>query len=416
MTVSSYSNFFSLFIFSLFMIPAVILGLLGTKTKKIGINYALKCYGMIISIPMMILLFGLNSKQMIQFVAFVLYEVLLVYIYHCFKKRANSEFVYYTVFSLSMLPILIVKAVPVLFSKILPLASPLIIDRKICISADKFSFLGFIGISYISFRIWQMVIEIHDDKIKEISLLEMLYFITFFPTITSGPIDRYQRFKKDLEAEIETKDYIINYLFVGIKKIFIGVLYKFALATFINIYIMQKLPPHATSFGTTVLYMYAYTFYLFFDFAGYSNFAVGTSYILGIKTPENFNKPFLAHNMKEFWDRWHMSLSKWFGDYLFSRFVLNSLRNGTFKSKKTATRCGYMLTMFTMGLWHGFYLFYIAYGIYQGLMLVLTDIYVKSKTYRKFKKSKYYDAVSIAVCFHVVSFGMLLFSGYLFNF
>ena len=75
-----------------------------------------------------------------------------------------------------------------------------------------------------------------------------------------------------------------------------------------------------------------------------------------------------------------------------------------------------MLTMFTMGLWHGFYLFYIAYGIYQGLMLVLTDIYVKSKTYRKFKKSKYYDAVSIAACFHVVSFGMLLFSGYLFNF
>ena len=360
MTVSSYSNFFSLFIFGIFMIPAVILGLLGKKTKKIGINYALKRYGMIISIPMMVLLFGLNSKQMIQFVAFILYEVLLVYIYYCFKKRVNSEFVYYTVFSLSMLPILIVKAVPVFFSKILPLVSPLLSDRKICISADKLSFLGFIGISYISFRIWQMIIEIHDDKIKEFSLPEMLYFITFFPTITSGPIDRYQRFKKDLEAEIETKDYIINYLFVGIKKIFIGALYKFALAT--------------------------------------------------------FNKPFLAHNMKEFWDRWHMSLSKWFGDYLFSRFVLNSLRNGTFKSKKTATRCGYMLTMFTMGLWHGFYLFYIAYGIYQGLMLVLTDIYVKSKTYRKFKKSKYYDAVSIAACFHVVSFGMLLFSGYLFNF
>lgn len=140
MTVSSYSNFFSLFIFGLFMIPALILGLLGKKTKKIGINYALKSYGMIISIPMMILLFGLNSKQMFQFVAFILYEVLLVYIYYCFKKRANSEFVYYTVFSLSMLPILIVKAVPVFFSKILPLASPLISDRKIFISADKLSF------------------------------------------------------------------------------------------------------------------------------------------------------------------------------------------------------------------------------------------------------------------------------------
>lgn len=149
---------------------------------------------------------------------------------------------------------------------------------------------------------------------------------------------------------------------------------------------IAKLPSHASSIGTTILYMYAYTLYLFFDFAGYSNFAIGTSYILGVKAPENFNKPFLAHNMKEFWDRWHISLSKWFGDYLFSRFVLNTLRNGTFKSKKVAVRCGYMLTMLVMGLWHGTYVFYLVYGLYQGLMLVFTDVYVKSKTYRKFKK------------------------------
>ena len=162
--------------------------------------------------------------------------------------------------------------------------------------------------------------------------------------------------------------------------------------------------------------MYAYTMYLFFDFAGYSAFAIGTSYVLGIKVPENFDKPFLAHNMKEFWDRWHISLSKWFGDYLFSRFVLNMVRSKKIKSKKTAIRCGYMLTMLTMGLWHGFYLFYITYGAYQGLMLILTDVYTKSKMYRNFKKSKYYDLVSRIVCFHIVAFGMLIFSGYLFNF
>ncbi len=179
---------------------------------------------------------------------------------------------------------------------------------------------------------------------------------------------------------------------------------------------IAKLPSHASSIGTTILYMYAYTLYLFFDFAGYSNFAIGTSYILGVKAPENFNKPFLAHNMKEFWDRWHISLSKWFGDYLFSRFVLNTLRNGTFKSKKVAVRCGYMLTMLVMGLWHGTYVFYLVYGLYQGLMLVFTDVYVKSKTYRKFKKSKYYDVISRIVCFQIIAFGMLLFSGYLFKF
>ena len=129
--------------------------------------------------------------------------------------------------------------------------------------------------------------------------------------------------------------------------------------------------------------MYAYTLYLFFDFAGYSNFAIGTGRLLGIKVPENFNKPFLSHHMKEFWDRWHISLSKWFGDYLFSRIVLNTLRGGVFKSKKAAVRCAYMVTMTVMGIWHGFYWHYILYGIYQGIMLVLTDIYLKSKTFRK---------------------------------
>ena len=395
MVISSYTNFFSLFIYALFLIPAVVLGLLGKKIKSFKICAAMKWYGMIISIPMIVLLFGLTSRQMFQFIVFILCEILLIYAYYFFKKRASSELVYFFVFALSMLPIFIVK---------------------MCVHTNRFSFLGFTGISYVSFKIWQLIIEIHDDNIKKLPLLDLLYFITFFPTITSGPIDRYRRFTKDLETEIEPNDYIINYLFLGLKKIFLGVLYKFALAMFINIYIIEKLPPHAVSFGTTLLYMYAYTLYLFFDFAGYSNFAIGTSYILGIKTPENFNKPFLAHNMKEFWDRWHMSLSKWFGDYLFSRFVLNTLRNGTFKSKKLATRCGYMLTMLVMGLWHGVYLFYIVYGIYQGLMLVLTDIYVKSKTYRKFKNSHYYDIISIVVCFQIISFGMLIFSGYLFNF
>ena len=75
-----------------------------------------------------------------------------------------------------------------------------------------------------------------------------------------------------------------------------------------------------------------------------------------------------------------------------------------------------MLTMLVMGLWHGTYVFYLVYGLYQGLMLVFTDVYVKSKTYRKFKKSKYYDVISRIVCFQIIAFGMLLFSGYLFKF
>jgi membrane protein involved in D-alanine export len=367
---------------------------------------------MFVSVPSLCLIMGLHSTQMLQFILFMMFEVALILSYYYFNKRAKSDFVYYVVFFLSMLPVFIVKFVGNM-SGFLNLI-PFVAAQNYNFSVFE-SYIGFIGISYISFRIWQLIIEIHDNHIGKLPVLDLLYFITFFPAISSGPIDRFNRFTEDLNKEISSNVYVNSYLMPGIKKIFTGIVYKFAIAALIHLYVIDKLPQqHA--FLSTIVYMYAYTFYLFFDFAGYSNFAIGTSYLLGIRSPENFNKPFLARNMKEFWDRWHMSLSKWFGDYIFSRFFLNTLRNGTFKSKKLAIRWSYMLTMTLMGIWHGFYLFYVLYGIYQGLMLVLTDIYIKSKIYRNFKKSKFYNVVSVAITFHIVAFGLLLFSGCLFKF
>ena len=172
---------------------------------------------------------------------------------------------------------------------------------------------------------------------------------------------------------------------------------------------MAVIPADKTLFNI-ISYMYAYTLYLFFDFAGYSLFAIGTGYILGIKVPENFNKPFISKDMKEFWTRWHISLSRWFGDYIFSRFVLNSMRKKRFKSRFTASHVAQILTMFVMGLWHGLTVYYILYGLYQGIALVLTDIYQrKSKFYKKYKKNKVFNCIQVVVTFHIVSFGMLLF-------
>ena len=162
--------------------------------------------------------------------------------------------------------------------------------------------------------------------------------------------------------------------------------------------------------------MYAYSLYLFFDFAGYTSIAVGTSYILGIRMPENFNKPFLSKDMKEFWTRWHISLSKWFGDYIYSRFVLNSMRNKRFKNRFIASHVAQLLTMFIMGVWHGLNLFYIIYGFYQGLALVGTDIYQrKSQFYKNHKKEKWFQYIQVVVTFHIACFGLLIFSGYLFK-
>lgn len=379
---AQYTSLFSIGLLLLIMIPAIAFGLKGKHIKKYG--WILSWYGSC-------LMMSLNSYQFWQFFGFVLFELFLVKWYNKYKRF------YFLIFAMSILPLVLTK-----------------VSERVSGLLGGYSFIGFIGISYVSFRVWQLLFEAHDDNLGNPSFTDLAYFVTFFPTLTSGPIDRHKRFKEDLDRQISKNEYIYNYLIPGVKKIMRGIAYKFAISTAIKIFILDKIPSEFT-WTNALIYMYAYTLFLFFDFAGYSNFAIGTSYFLGIKTPENFNKPFLSHNMKEFWERWHISLSKWFGDYIFTRFVLNVLRSKKIKSRKVAVRAGYMLTMILMGLWHGFYLFYILYGVYQGLMLVITDVYIKSKTFRKFKKSRHYDTISRVACFHVIAFGLLIFSGYLFK-
>lgn len=384
MVFAQYGSIFSVMLFTFMLIPAAVIRLCGKRQKY---------YGLLLNVLMLVLLLGYHSLQMLQFLVFIVCELILIYGFYFLRGRIVGTWFYLFVLAASMLPIFMIK---------------------LCVYT-RYNMLGFVGISYISFRIWQLLIEIQDGHIDRLSFLDTFYFITFFPTLSSGPIDRYHRFLKDLDASIPKEEYLQNYLCEGLRRIGKGILYKFGIAFLINQHIMQALPEKHTVWST-VIYMYAYTLYLFFDFAGYSHFAIGTSYILGIKVGENFNKPFLAHNMKEFWDRWHISLSQWFGDYVYKRFVLNVMRKGIIKNKKTASRCGNMVTMLVMGIWHGPYLYYILYGLYEGAALVVTDIYLKSRIYRRFRKTKYYDLVSRIVCFQVIAFGMLLFSGYMFAF
>ncbi len=384
MKLAQYGDYLYLYILLLSFIPAVILGL---RQKNI------KFYGIIVSILMVGLIVGIGSINIILFIMFLVGELILIYVYLIVRRKTDNKFIYYLALFLSMLPVIITK-----------------LSVK-----SSFGPIGFIGLSYLNFKAIQMIIEIYDGTIKEIKFSTLIYFILFFPTLSSGPIDRYRRFEEDLSKVIPRNEYVNEYLHTGLKKIIIGLGYKFIIAYIINTLWMSKIPTDIT-FLNSLNYMYAYSLYLFFDFAGYSSFAVGTSYIIGIKTPDNFNKPFLSKDMKEFWTRWHISLSKWFGDYLYSRILLSSMRKKRFKDRFRASHFAQMITMLTMGVWHGLEVFYIIYGIYQGSVLVLTDIVQrKSKFYKKHKKEKWFQRVQILINFHVACFGLLLFSGYLFT-
>ena len=381
-SLAQYDSFLSIYICLLATIPCVTLGLLGKRSKVVNL---------VVSAVMVITILGLQTFQMLQFLLFLIWELLLIYLYYGFRKRCSSDLMYYIVLALSILPIFIIRMAGALH----------FYD----------SYLGFVGLSYICFKIWQILLEIHDGSIEKLSFGDVLGNFLFFPSYSSGPIMRYQEFQNECQKALDRRIYVAEYLLPGAKKIILGLFYKYAIAFFINTYFLEKLPEGA-AVGTVILYAYGYTLYLFFDFAGYSMIAIGYGTLMGIKLPENFNKPFLARNMKEFWGRWHMSLSNWFNDYVFGRFVLNNVRNGLFKNAKIAARWAYMFSMTTMGLWHGFSLHYLVYGLYEGAILVVTDLYVRSKLYRKVKKKKWFDWVSRVICFQFIALGMLIFSGH----
>lgn len=145
----------------------------------------------------------------------------------------------------------------------------------------------------------------------------------FMPTLSSGPIDRYRRFNEDYENVPDREKYL-GMLEKAVKYLFLGFLYKFVLAYIFGSLLLPPLEQQALRVGglfnlPTLGVMYAYGFDLFFDFAGYSLFAVAISYMMGIETPINFDKPFMAKNLKDFWNRWHMSLS--FGSVTISSCV-----------------------------------------------------------------------------------------------
>ncbi len=186
MTFSQYGDYFYLYILLLTAIPAIILGLSGKNIKY---------YGMIASAFMIFLIVGINV-HLSFLLCFIVIEVIVVKGYEYVRKKTDNKFVYRLFLLASMSPIII--------NKISPYTS--------------FGVIGFIGISYLNFRTIQMVIEIYDGAIKEVKISTMLYFVLFFPTLSSGPIDRSRRFEKDLETKIPKEEYVNDYLIPGVKK------------------------------------------------------------------------------------------------------------------------------------------------------------------------------------------------------
>lgn len=360
-------------------IPAICLGLMGKKIKG---------YGILATLFFVIATLYDKPKQLLYIVSFLIFEYIIIKLFLKLTRiKEQSESVYFVFLILSILPLLIYK-----FSSLV-----------------GYSIFGFIGISYMTFKCIQYVMEIKDGLIKEVSASNFFYLNLFFPSLISGPIDRSRRFDDDVN-KLKSKSEYIELLTSGLQKILIGAVYKFVISQLIYPYMQNY--SQGNGIKTIVAYMYLYGFYLFFDFAGYSLMAIGTGNIFGVRLPDNFNKPFISKDIKEFWDRWHISLSYWFRDFVFSRVIRRMIRNKRIKNKLTRASIAFIINMLIMGLWHGLSLNYIIYGLYHGMLLAFTEVYQKkSKFHKKNKSNVWYKFVSWGVTFNLVMLGFLIFSG-----
>jgi membrane protein involved in D-alanine export len=364
-----------------------------------------------------------GRQQLLFLTAYTAGSVVLILVYTAVRKRGKRQVFFYAAVALALVPLLAVKLYPLLAAHqwLVHASSSAAAGagtiNGLLPAAGLFDAFGFLGISYMTFRVIDTIITIHDDILPEPpSVRSVLTYLLFFPTISAGPIDRYRRFVANLKQLPPGRGAYLADLEAGILRIAQGFLYKFIVADLL--YHHALLPAAAMpGLGGMLRYMYAYSFYLFFDFAGYSAFAIGTARCFGIRVPENFNAPFLSRDVREMWSRWNMTLSFWLRDHVYMRFLLLATRRRWFGGDRhRANHAALLLTFGLMGCWHGLTPHYIVYGFYQGGMMVLYDVVGRANRRRRLVPIGWRtDLLGMALTFNLFCFGLLIFSGRLFQ-
>jgi alginate O-acetyltransferase complex protein AlgI len=278
------------------------------------------------------------------------------------------------------------------------------------------SHLYFLGVSYFSFKLIHFIVDCFNHKVRRLDLLTFANYICFFPGFFAGPINRYGSFAEDIHNPEEVRSLaccsasakrIINGLF---KKTLAGILQPF---TIVALDLGQS-HPHST----LALSVYAYMFFIYFDFSGYSDLAIGTARAVGINLPENFNNPFLKRNLQQFWANWHISLTTWLTDYVYWPLA-RKIRHveSLAKNPVTTSNICIILTFIVCGLWHGEGFNFFLWGVYHGVGLAGLNIYnqlINRYTSRGIKRfantSPIAHGIGTFITFQYVAFGFILFA------
>lgn len=262
-----------------------------------------------------------------------------------------------------------------------------------------------IGISFFTLQAIAYSIDVYRGNIKpELNFLKFSLFISYFPQLLAGPIERAGRLIPQLNFQNKVT---LEQGFIGLKRVLWGLFKKIIIADNLAILVNQIYGSYETSSGGILLLAtYMYAFQIYCDFSGYVDIAIGVSKIFGINLTENFNKPYMAVSIKDFWHRWHITLSSWFRDYLY-------IPLGGKKLSMAKWGTTILLVFIISGFWHGANYTFIVWGLLHGVFYLLNHgtslVSTKLKTKVHLQRFNIPRFVKIIVVFNLVSFAWIFF-------
>ncbi len=234
-----------------------------------------------------------------------------------------------------------------------------------------------LGISFWIFRSLSYVLDVYNEMIDspETNYFHYLLYLSYFPTILAGPIAKSESFFEQIKKTNQLNDKMVS---LGYWLILCGLCKKTILSDPMGSNFIQRIfenPGFYTGLES-LLAAFAYGFYLYYDFSGYTDMALGMSLLVGIQLPQNFNEPFKSPSITEFWRRWHITLFQWFNDYVFTPLNFSLRRWG-----KTAAVFSMIVTFLLSGIWHGANFTFIVWGLLHGLAIITQKFRITLKNF-----------------------------------
>jgi len=258
-----------------------------------------------------------------------------------------------------------------------------------------------VGISFYTFQTLSYTIDVYRRKLDPITCYtDYLLFVSFFPQLVAGPIVRASHLLPQLARKpgLTSREGSAAIFLIGI-----GLAKKIAIADYLGAHMVDPVFSNPAMYSSleTLAGVYGYALQIYADFSAYSDIAIGSAALLGFKLPLNFDGPYTAASLREFWQRWHISLSTWLRDYLY--IPLGGSRRGP-----AVTYMALMVTMLLGGLWHGAALTFVFWGLIHGLALVLTRVIQRLGLLERMNR-RVRRGIGVFVTFHVVCAGWIFF-------